>query len=179
MPFIITPYIDVPTAQLYFNNRLNSDAWCESSPTDQLKALSTATSLINNLKFTGIKFDPTQSNEFPRKPDLRGFIFDYYYDCTVPVITPVIPDEILIATCEIAISLLDSLDLDVEIGNLNTQIDKYATVHLQKDTSVAQEHTRAGIPSATAWLYLKQFLVDPRAPFSLTGPVGYTGWNYL
>jgi hypothetical protein len=155
MAFIITPYLDVPTAQQYFNQRLLTDPWDDASSDQQLIALIMATRLINNLKFVSVKADPNQPNEFPR--------WYSWNPGTVPVF--VVPDEVLIATCEIAITLLDDFDLETEMGNMNNVLDRYATIHIQKDPSISSEHLRAGIPSAVAWTYLKQYLFDPGEMF--------------
>lgn len=139
----MTPYLTVDDAQMYFDDRLNTSPWDDSSDIDKLKALKQATRLINNLRFIGYKTDVSQDNEFPRGGD------------ALP------PRVIQEATCELALQLLDDVDPNLEIENLSTNHQSYSTVRTAYDRSFVLPHIAAGIPSAEAWALLLPYLADP------------------
>lgn len=137
-------YIDVSGADNYFSTRLNSDIWDDSTNTDKQKALIEATRLIDNLNFEGTKHTTAQTLQFPRGDDT------------------VIPNDIKIATCELAISLLDDIDLDEEVNALRVESDGYSSVKATYNSNIASDHVRSGIVSIRAWNKLLPYLRDPR-----------------
>lgn len=141
----IIPYVNDIEAGEYMATRLNTSAWDYATQTDRIKALSQATALINRLKFRGQKASSSQSNAFPRVLDHCNYI----------------PDDIKIATCEIALVLLDDFEIEQEIANLFNNSQSYASVSTGQIGDVVPEYTRSGIPSAIAWEYLKPYLCDP------------------
>ena len=138
-----TPYIDIAAAQLYFDDRLNSEAWTAASVVDQLKALKMATQLINNLKFIGQPAVSGQSNEFPRLGQ-----------STVPIMVQQ-------ATCEIAIQLLDDIDPNLEADGLAIQTIQYGDLKIMSNQAGIPVYTRNNIPSSRAWALLVPYLIDP------------------
>jgi hypothetical protein len=151
----ITPYADQTYAIAYFADRLHTDAWDDAQSTDQVKALKTATRLIDNLNYAGEKHDetvdavtlqPNQLNQFPRGSDT------------------LVPDAVINACCELALSLLDDVDPDIEIENLQYNAQDLANARVSRDTSWAFDHVRAGIPSIRAWMLLFPFLRDAHHP---------------
>ena len=143
----MTAYISVEDAQDYFDERFNSEAWDAHSVTgdeSQTKALKQATRIINRLNFIGSMTDETQENQFPRGGDTD------------------IPEDIQIACCEIAIALLDGVDPEIEMENLNLKSQAYGQTKVDYDRTNPAEHILAGVPSATAWRYLKPYLRDSR-----------------
>lgn len=145
----ITPYADVDLANEYFTTRLDTRDWDMATETEKLKALKMATRFINNLKFKGYKAISTQENEFPRSESEYGNI------------SAIIPNEIKIATCEIAIQLINEIDIEQEINNLYITSNSFASVSTGKGLGIVPEHIRAGIPSIVAWHYLRPYLIDP------------------
>ncbi len=139
----VTPYIVVVDAQEYFDDRLNSEAWDEATDTDKLKALKTATRLINNLRFIGKKLDPDQPNEFPR------------------IGQTAVPTAIEEATCELALVLLDQVDPNMEIENTAISGENYAMARSSYNRDFVMAHVRNGIPSSEAWARLVPYLTDP------------------
>lgn len=140
----ITPYLDVAGAQEYFDDRLNTEAWDEATDENRLKALKMATRLINNLNFVGIKFDPTQINEFPRYGQVS------------------VPNDIMEATCELALQILDEpIDINLEIENLSASSRTFAMTKTDYVRDFVLPHLRAGIISAEAWMKLLPYLRDP------------------
>jgi hypothetical protein len=137
-------YGTVADGDIYFGERLGSDAWEEAESADKLKSLKQATRLIDRLNFKGAKNSVSQDTEFPRGADT------------------VVPNSVEFATYEIALMLLDELNLEYERDSLRTSEDRYATVRITRDTSWGPEHLQAGIPSAVAWDYLKPYLRDSK-----------------
>lgn len=135
-------YVDVPTAQIYLNNRLSSFTmpWDVASDTDRLAALCTATEMIDKLNYLGSKTDILQVLQFPRDGDT------------------VVPQEIIRATILCAVTLLDGFDVEIELENLNMLSQGYANVRSSFDRSVKPAHIINGIPNTEAWRYLIPFL---------------------
>lgn len=146
----IVPYASPAYAFAYFADRLGAGLWTTSSDEDKIAALKTATRMIDTLNFAGYKHDetwtngaPTQALQFPRGNDL------------------VVPDEVFQACCELAFSLLDDRDPEIEMENLATAHNGIGDARIARDTRLAHEHIAAGIPSLRAWNLLKPFLIDP------------------
>lgn len=152
MSLDITPYCTIDEAYDYFSTRLDTEDWDSANSELQVKALKVATRLINNLNFKGCKLDPLQINEFPRS----------YEQFNTVINDTEVPDAIKIATCEIAINLLDGTDIEQEIENLFAVSQTYASVTTGYIGSVVPDYMRAGIPSAVAWAYLRPYLSSRR-----------------
>lgn len=154
-------------ANEYFSLRLHEEAWYYAAANDRPKALIKATQIIDALNFKGFKatvFDiiydenyeladvtedeireaeAAQELEFPRGEDID------------------IPIQIKIACWEIAHALLDGVDPDLDVESLGVVSQGYASIRTTYARNQAQvEHLMHGVPSATAWRYLKPFLRD-------------------
>lgn len=143
----MTPYASVSQAQDYFDDRLNTSAWDAhtlSGDDSQEKALKQATRIIDRLNYIGSKVDEAQEHQFPRGDDT------------------VVPDDIINACAEIALALLDGVDPEIEMENLNMTSEAYGQVKVSYDRTQPAEHILAGVPSATAWRFLKPYLRDHR-----------------
>jgi len=174
-------YGTVADATDYFANRLHEFAWTNAKPVDRQKALIFSTRLIDTLNFKGNKatietliknancFDGiceiwqaiedgcvtqqqvqdaslAQALEFPRGSDT------------------VVPDAIICACFEIAHSLLDGKDPELELENLGVISQGYASVRTTYDRAhVPIEHLINYVPNALAWRWLKPFLRDEDA----------------
>jgi hypothetical protein len=136
-------YATEAEAQVYFDSRVGSDPWEDASSTDRNKALGHATKIIDRLNFVGCKADSAQENQFPRGTDTT------------------IPQDIKDATSEIALALLDGVDPQLEFENLFMTAQGYGGIRSAFDRSVRQFHLLAGVPSSTAWNFLKPYLRDP------------------
>lgn len=138
-------YTDASGGDAYFATRVGSAAWDDSETADKEKALAHATRIIDNLNFLGIKLDDTQENAFPRHGQTD------------------VPTDIINACCEIALSLLDGVDIELELENLSATSSGYANVKTTFNRDTLPEHILAGVPSSTAWRYLKPWLQDNRS----------------
>lgn len=142
----VTPYADLDYADAYFGDRLHSDEWFAKSPADQLKALKMATRDINRLDYADDKVDPDQYDEFPRGTQTE------------------VPNDILVACCEIAFErLVNEVNPDLEIANAKVLSEAYSSVRTTYVPGTPYEHVMAGIASATAWSYLLPYLKDNRS----------------
>lgn len=163
MPIDTTHYGEVEDADEYFAMRLHAYAWTESNVDDKPKALWQATQIIDALNFKGDKHavwtllqsnpdatdeqiraaDATQVREFPRGADTE------------------VPDSVLAACFEIAYSLLDGKDPELELESLGTishGLSSVRTTYARNQSPIL--HTVNGVPSYTAWKLLQPFLRD-------------------
>jgi len=158
-------YADLEYADNYFDQRLFSDMWANSLMKDRNNALTAATRMIDRLAYTGEKTAAftvrvalggsatdaavnaaggTQELEFPRGGDTE------------------VPDDIKIACCEIAYNLLDGRDPDQDLEDQSVISRGFSSVRSANNRDFIQEHLNAGIPSASAWRYLRPYLLDSR-----------------
>lgn len=73
------------------------------------------------------------------------------------------PVEVLKQACiEIALSLLDGIDPDLELLNQQETHSSFANIKTTHDRTQLLEHILAGVPSQAAWRMLKPYLVDNR-----------------
>jgi hypothetical protein len=160
-------YATTAEAQAYFDQRLHELAWSEASQGDREKALIAATRIIDRLNFKGYKAtvyaylagldDPSLATQEEINAASREQELQFPRDADTEV-----PKEILLACFEIAYALLDGIDPDVELENLAIISHGYASVRTTYSRSHnPPEHLNAGVPSATAWRYLRPFLREP------------------
>lgn len=135
-------YLTVVEANSYFEGRLGTQCWDDSSPADQAASLTHATRIIDRLNFVGSKSDSDQDNQFPRNGDT------------------VVPDDVKYATAEIALALLDGVNPELEFENIHMTSQGYGGARSSFDRSVKPPHILAGVPSFTAWTYLRPYLRD-------------------
>jgi hypothetical protein len=135
-------YISVTDADTYFLGKLHADAWDDATDTEKSKALVEATRRLDNLNFSGEKNDEDQDLQFPR------------YDDTT------IPDQVKNCCAEIAFSLLDGIDPEIEFENLSLKAIGVANARATYDREITPDHILVGIPSAAAWALIRPFLRD-------------------
>ncbi|KKN73334.1 hypothetical protein LCGC14_0401470 [marine sediment metagenome] len=141
-----TPYATEAFADIYFGERLDSEAWDNAVAGNKEKALKQATHDIDNLNFVGSKTDPDQENEFPR----RG-------DTTVPV-------EIQEACAEQAIALLEGLaikKLHAKAGIVSERVGDASRSYGEAGRTKFLEEN-LGLSSQEALRKLYEWMVDPR-----------------
>lgn len=159
-------YGTIAEANTYFDNRLHQYAWTEADVNERPKALLAATRLIDQLNFKGNKAtvhtllcdDPdatdaeireqeaAQELEFPRGDDTE------------------VPQAIEYACYEIAHSLLDGKDPEMELENLTISSQGFSSVRTTYNRGqVPIEHLINFIPNPLAWRWIKPFLRDDEA----------------
>jgi hypothetical protein len=175
-------YGDLSDAEAYFAGRLHSRAWNDADDADKPKALLAARRLIDNLNFKGCKHAVwlfKQNTPPPwRNPHTEMYVreaektyraeeraaeasqrleFPRGADTTVP-------DAIYQAQYELAYSLLDGIDPQMELENLSVTAQGYAEVrtHFERNM-VPIEHIINLVPNPLAWSLLKPFLRDDQA----------------
>jgi hypothetical protein len=160
-------YGTLAEANEYFDNRLHEEAWYNAPADDRPKALIKATQLIDALNFKGFKatvydimFDYDGSPLYPTEEEIREA--EEEQELEFPRGEDVdIPDQIKLACWEIAHALLDGVDPDLDVENLGVSSQGVASVRTTYARSQSLvEHLMHGIPSATAWRYIKPFLRD-------------------
>ena len=187
MAISTTYYGSVDEANTYFGSRLHADAWTNALASDYPKALLQATQIIDTLNYKGHKNAVyLLLQQYPYKSELTAF--DPFVEFTVqpPTLYPggptfdqlraaeasqplefprgsdtEVPDAIRMACYEIAFSLLDGKDPEMELENLAVVSQGYSSVRTTYSrTQVPQEHLINGVPSAAAWRLLRPFLRD-------------------
>ncbi len=143
-------------ANEYFAQRLHERTWSQAG-VDREKALWAATLIIDALNYKGDKHlvyellnataeeirvaEALQTLEFPRDDDTE------------------VPEDIRVATYEIAHSLLDGKDPDIELEALGIQSYGFqgeATSHNRNQVPI--DHIINGVPSEQAWRLLRPYL---------------------
>lgn len=158
-----TFYGSLIAADEYFENRLHSEVWVDSSIYDRRRALIAASRIIDTMNYKGDKAavavvllaDPeadtaaiytaeaSQYHEFPRGTDTE------------------VPSQIEQATYEISYALLDGRDPDLELESLGISsqgIDSVRTTYARGQVPI--EHLVNGVPSHMAWRLVRPFLRD-------------------
>jgi hypothetical protein len=152
-------YGTLQEANDYFAMRLHETAWTGSDVADRPKALWAATQIIDTLNYKGYKAavfavlessaaviaeaEASQPLEFPRGADTE------------------VPEAIRRACYEIAHSLLDGKDPELELENLGIISQGYSSVRTTYSRSqVPIEHLINGVPNAMAWRLIRPFLRD-------------------
>jgi hypothetical protein len=140
-------YATMDEADTYFSTRLNTTFWDAATDSDKTKALTMATRAIDRLSFVGWKVDDSQVNEWPRYDTLNGL-----------QIGGIIPDDILIACCEIALSLLEGKTIEMEIEGFSITSQKLASASTTYDRTGSADYLRNLIVSPIAWSHLAPFI---------------------
>jgi hypothetical protein len=166
MAILYGTYGTVAEADDYFDNRLHEYAWTATLAADRPKALWAATSIIDALNFKGSKnavYALLQSNSSATDEEIRAAETSQPLEFPRGADTEV-PDAIRIACYEIAYSLVDGKDPELELENLGIVSQGFGSVRTTYNrTQIPIEHIINGIPSAQAWRALKPFLRDDEA----------------
>lgn len=162
----------------YFANRLHEYAWTQAKPVDRPKGLIFATRIIDTLNFKGNKASVqalldasgcdcdienaidegcVTIHEVQAASLAQNLAFPRGHDT-------VVPDTIICACYEIAHSLLDNKDPEIELENLGVMSQGYASVRTTYSRNhIPIEHLINYVPSALAWRWIKPFLRDEDA----------------
>jgi hypothetical protein len=159
-------YGTVQEATDYFAARLHERAWSRANVADRPKALRAASIIIDTLNYKGRKktvcdlltassratdeeiraAEASQALEFPRGQDTA------------------VPEAIRIACYEIAHSLLDGKDPELELENLGIVSQGYESARTTYSRNqIPIEHIINGVPNALAWRLVRPFLRDDDA----------------
>jgi len=146
MALSVEYYGTIHEADTYFAQRLHERTWSQSKAVDREKVLWAAMLIIDALNYKGDKHSELQFLEFPRDADTE------------------VPEEIRVATYEIAHSLLDGKDPDIELEALGIKSYGFqgeATSHNREQVPI--EHIINGVPSEQAWRLLRPYLREDDA----------------
>lgn len=174
-------YGDVSEATDYFAMRLHETAWSSASVANRPKALWAATQIIDTLNYKGFKapvWDLLQTYNLTAIPHYTPGA-DGLTNVLQPTLAAIraaeasqalefprgddttVPEAIRKACYEIAHSLLDGKDPEIELENLGISSQGYSSVRttFARD-QVPIEHLINGVPNAMAWRLLRPFLRD-------------------
>ena len=133
-------YATTTFGDTYFENILRADAWDDADAATQTKALKESTLWIDGLNFKGQKADADQERQFPRGTDTT------------------VPEAVQQACCDLALVLLDGIEVEMEMSNQRLVSSGYSSVRATYDRSKIDESVMAGIPSMAAWRKLIPYL---------------------
>ena len=169
MAINVSIYGSLEEADEYFQNRLHETAWTEATPANHQKALVAARSIIDALNYKGVKhsvytlYGPAPETSEISPDDIRTA------EASQPLEFPrgsdtAVPEAIRVAQYEIAYSLLDGKDPELELENLAINAMSYGAVKTNYERSqLPIEHIVNLVPSSVAWRLLKPFLRDSDA----------------
>ncbi len=121
-------YCTIQDAQYYFDRLVFTDDWDDADEPTRLVALNEATDLVCALNI------PT---------------FETYAD---------VPEDVQIATAEIALKLLEGYDMDVEQREATLDYQAQGKLKVTNAKEAIPLHIVAGIPSIPAWEILSGYL---------------------
>lgn len=173
-------YGTVDEANDYFANRLFADAWANANAANYPKALIRATQIMDGLNYKGVKNSVWQL--YQNYPCHEVYDWGYYWphgggptqdqvrtaEASQELEYPrgsdtEVPEAIRRACYEIAFSLLDGKDPELELENLSVSSQGYSSVRTTFNRNQQPlEHIINGVPSAEAWRLLRPFLRDDR-----------------
>jgi hypothetical protein len=171
-------YGDLAEANDYFAMRLHESAWTDASVEDRPKALRAATQIIDTLSYKGYKHTVYELLSEYNMTEIPSAYGSYDRPTQQEIITAEasqelefprgadteVPEPIRRACYEIAYSLLDGKDPEIELENLGIVSQGYSSVRTTfSRTHVPVEHIVNGVPSATAWRLILPFLRDDDA----------------
>ena len=166
MSLDLTYYGSISEATSYFGSRLHEYAWSDADVLDRPRALFAATQVVDSLNFKGSKhtvYELLQANAEAELEDIQAA------EASQPLEFPrgadtVVPEAIRKAVYEIAHSLLEGKDPEMELEQLGITSQGYASVRTTYSRSqVPIEHIVNGIPNALAWRWIRPFLRDEDA----------------
>jgi hypothetical protein len=156
----------VQEATDYFAARLHERAWSKASVSDRPKALRAATIIIDTLNYKGRKHSVSvvlaansqaTDEEIRQAEAIQGLEFPRGQDTEVP-------EAIRIACYEIAHSLLDGKDPEMELERLGIASQGFDVVRTSYDrANLPIEHVVNGVPNMLAWRLILPFLRDDQA----------------
>lgn len=112
----VNSYATVAEADIFFEDRLGSEAWLEADATKRAQALVTATSLLDEMTWSGYAVSDSQALAFPRV----GSYFDPRLGCDVELPTANVPARVVNATYEFALHLLTNEGIMDDTGGLES-----------------------------------------------------------
>ena len=146
MALSVEYYGTIHEADIYFAKRLHERTWSQSKAVDHERALWAAALIIDALNYKGNKHSESQFLEFPRDADTE------------------VPEEIRVATYEIAHSLLDGKDPDIELEALGIKSYGFQGEAVSNNREqVPIEHIINGVPSTQAWRLLRPYFREDDA----------------
>lgn len=116
MPLVknVNSYATVEEANAYFADRIDVAAWTNADSNQKSQALITATSMLDNIDWTGVAASESQTLAFPRS----GIYFEPRLGKSISLSETTVPDRILKALYELSYHLLNNDGLLDETGSV-------------------------------------------------------------
>lgn len=150
-------YGTVVDADQFFENRLHSFDWTQSTTDDKTKALNQATELIDQFDYISQKNAIVVLGDCPDEDDVNAA------SLAQPLEFPrgssnVVPTEIEHATYLIAQKLLGGRDPELDLESLTVRFERYGNLQTSRDTQGnTNQHMAHLIPSPQAYNLLRPF----------------------
>jgi hypothetical protein len=162
---LTSSYATIQEAEEYFAVKLHESAWSVSNPAQREPALIEATRIIDSLNFKGVKnavYVLLDAN--PEATDEEIRVANASQDLEFPRgADTVVPERIQWACFEITYALLDGVDPQFELENMSMNDHGIGSVRASFNRNQEPlEHYMNGVPSSTAWKYLRPFLRDDK-----------------
>lgn len=126
-------YVTVAEADTYFEGRLDAAAWMSASEDMKEQALITATSVLDNMEWTGVAVSDSQNLAFPR----IGVYFDPRLGSEVTFDSLLTPKRVITATYEMAYHLLNNDGLLDDTGKVvNLEVGRIKLSNVSKPNTI-------------------------------------------
>lgn len=138
----VNSYVSRTDADAYFADRLGAEVWTSATSTQKDQALVTATRRIDMQRLVGTKVSPDQPLAFPRY--YRGVATTRYVNGEWVMGAP---QEVLDATCEEALALLEQSQGDkARAARMRSGVTSYRVGDASEsyDSSLTQAEVRGG-----------------------------------
>jgi len=146
-------YGAVTAGDLFHSRRTHSYDWNNSPLDDKVRALYTATELIEKFNFVGTKTEPSQTLAFPRTRTRSDGVV-----CLIGGVSGV-PVEIERAIYLIADALLGGRDPQSDFESQNVKVETFGPVRTEFATDKGpMQHIANLVPSPSAWALILPFL---------------------
>jgi hypothetical protein len=124
-------YVTVAEADTYFLDRIDVAAWTAADEPTKSQALVTATSMLDNLLWTGTAITATQPLAFPRS----GEYFDPKIGTTISIED--VPKRVITATMELAYHLINNDNAQDETGKVESiEVGPIKLLHISAPSKI-------------------------------------------
>jgi len=136
-------YVDLTSADDYFEDRIDSASWDAADDTLKEKALVTATTIIDERPWIGSAVSPSQALAWPRK---NAIYYDTRMGQEITIADTVVPERVKTAVYEQALHLIDNEDLmlqtvknyeSISIGSISLTDSNNETTRISLTPSLA------------------------------------------
>lgn len=158
-------YVEIADADTYFETRIDSANWANSSDEIKEQALVTATQLVDDNAWLGSAVSSSQALAWPRK---NVMYYDYKLGHEITVSESEVPERVKIAVYEQALHLIDNEDL-LTGGTQTFESISVGSISLSDSNN---DVTRKSFKPTLSTKHIK-----PLIRKGVTGGQGYSWWR--